>query len=84
MKLTRELSGLRDRLGKALRLDGIEQVFARKGLARAEDAPQWAIVYRTANGFCCVYRGQAVELPEMLDVQIWAEEMDVQTWFIGL
>jgi hypothetical protein len=42
------------------------------------------IVYRTANGFCCIYHGLPVELREMLDVQIWAEEMDVQTWFIGL
>jgi hypothetical protein len=27
---------------------------------------------------------RTVELHEMIDVQIWAEEMDVQTWFIGL
>ncbi|TCF97730.1 hypothetical protein BZM26_29590 [Paraburkholderia strydomiana] len=81
---THDLSGLRERIGKALHLDDLEQVLAGKGVAQPREAPQWAIVYRTAYGLCCVYRGQTVELQEMLDVQIWAEEMDVQTWFIGL
>jgi len=31
-----------------------------------------------------MYHDAPVELREMLDVQIWAEEMDVQTYFIGL
>ncbi|WP_027801328.1 chloride channel protein [Paraburkholderia dilworthii] len=30
-----------------------------------------------------LYQAEAVEL-EMLEVQVWAEEMDVQTWLIGL
>jgi hypothetical protein len=47
-------------------------------------ATQWVIVYRTAHGFCTVYRGQPVAFEEMLDVQIWAEERDVQAYYLGL
>jgi hypothetical protein len=42
------------------------------------------IVYRTAQGFCCMYNGASVEFRKMLDVQIRAEDMDVQACFIGL
>jgi hypothetical protein len=84
MKLTHDLDGLRRRIGKALHLDYLKQVSGGMGVRKPEPAPEWVIVYRTAHGFCCVYHGEPVELHEMLDVQIWAEEMDVQTWFIGL
>ncbi|EIM94741.1 hypothetical protein [Paraburkholderia hospita] len=46
--------------------------------------PEWVVVYRTASGFCCMYHGIPVEFIEMLDVQIWSEEIDVQPYFIGL
>ena len=45
---------------------------------------EWVIVYRTARGFCCMHRGVAVQFDEMLDVQLWSEEMEVQTYFMGL
>ncbi|QXE07192.1 hypothetical protein BJG93_04925 [Paraburkholderia sprentiae WSM5005] len=48
------------------------------------DPREWVIVYRTARGFCCMYRGEPVEFDEMLDVQIWSEEEDVRLWFFGL
>jgi len=31
-----------------------------------------------------MYDGESVESAEMLDVEIWAEDMDAQTYFIGL
>jgi hypothetical protein len=31
-----------------------------------------------------MYHGVAVEFSEMLDVQLWSEEMEVETYYIGL
>lgn len=79
MRLAHGLDAACKRIGKALHLDAL------KGpSSRIEADPEWAIVYRTAQGFCGVYRGEAIDFSEMLDVQIWAEEMGVQTYFIGL
>ncbi|SOE63783.1 hypothetical protein SAMN05414139_02385 [Burkholderia sp. D7] len=55
-----------------------------KSLAGEAPEREWALVYRTATGFCCVYHDRSVEFNEMLDVQIWAEENDVQTYYVGL
>jgi len=55
-----------------------------KSLAGTPPAAEWALVYRTATGFCCVYRDRSIEFNEMLDVQIWAEENEVQTYYVGL
>lgn len=55
-----------------------------KSLSEEPPAAEWALVYRTAKGFCCVYHDRSVEFDEMLDVQIWAEENDVQTYYVGL
>lgn len=79
MKLTHGLDAARKRLSKALHLGELRG----SGSAASAD-PEWVIVYRTAQGFCCVYGENAVDFADMLDVQIWAEEMDVQTYFIGL
>ncbi len=84
MKPTHDLDGLRRRIGKALHLDYLKLFSGGTGIGKPEPVPEWVIVYRAAHGFCCIYRDESVELHEMLDVQIWAEEMDVQTWFIGL
>jgi hypothetical protein len=75
VRLTHGLDAARKRIGKALHLDE---------LAGSGADPEWVIVYRTAQGFCCIYHGTSVDFTEMLDVQTWAEEMDVQTYFIGL
>ncbi|RKE39546.1 hypothetical protein B0G76_5977 [Paraburkholderia sp. BL23I1N1] len=79
MRLGHGLDAACKRIGKALHLDAL-----KGSSARTEADPEWAIVYRTAQGFCCVYQGVAIDFGEMLDVQLWAEEMDVQTYFIGL
>lgn len=84
MKLTHDLDRLRRRISKTLHLDYLKQFSEGLGVGKPEAEPEWVIVYRTAHGFCSIYHGEPVELQEMLDVQIWAEEMDVQTWFIGL
>jgi hypothetical protein len=79
VRLAHGLDAACKRIGKALHLDALKGPSSRR-----EADPEWAIVYRTAQGFCGVYRGEAIDFSEMLDVQIWAEEMDVQTYFIGL
>jgi hypothetical protein len=55
-----------------------------KTLAGEPSVLEWALVYRTATGFCCVYHDRSVEFNEMLDVQIWAEENEVQPYYVGL
>ena len=80
MKLAHGLDAACKRIGKALHLDALKGGSS----TRTEADPEWVIVYRTAQGFCCVYREGAIDFSEMLDVQIWAEEMDVRTYFIGL
>jgi hypothetical protein len=84
VKLTHELDAVRKRISKALHLDALKGVSGESHVARAVPTPEWVIVYRTAQGFCCMYHDAPVEFGEMLDVQIWSEEMDVQTYFIGL
>jgi hypothetical protein len=84
VKLTNELDAARKRISKALHLDAWMGVLGNRWAARETPTPDWVIVYRTAQGFCCMYHDVPVEFSEMLDVQIWAEEMDVQTYFLGL
>lgn len=49
-----------------------------------QDDREWVVIYRTAEGFCCMYKGLPVNFEDMLDVQIWTEEMDVRPYFMGL
>lgn len=84
MKLKTEWHVLRERIKAVAHLLEPEEVRSPHAGSEDVDARQWVIVYRSANGFCCMYRGEPVEFCEMLDVQIWSEEEDVRTWFIGL
>ncbi|MFM0339803.1 hypothetical protein [Paraburkholderia fungorum] len=84
MKLIHDVDVACRRLGKVLHLDTVRRAFEVQSGAEADAQPEWVIVYRTARGFCCMYRDVAVEFEEMLDVQIWSEEMEVQPYFIGL
>jgi hypothetical protein len=84
MKRGPDIHGLRERIGKMLHLHSQPKTSGPRDAGGRKTTPEWVIVYRTAQGFCCMYRGQPVEFREMLDVQIWAEEMDVETYFIGL
>lgn len=84
MKLTHELDAACRRIGRALHLGAAKSASGEGHAKRAAPACEWVIVYRTAQGFCCMYDGAPIEFDEMLDVQIWSEEMDVQTYFIGL
>jgi hypothetical protein len=79
VRLTQRLDAARKRIGKALHLDELTGAGSAAG-ANLE----WVIVYRTAQGFCCVYHGNPVDFTDMLDAQIWAEETNVLTYFIGL
>ena len=73
----------RKRISRALHLDVLKGL-SGFGMTPTATTSEWVIAYRTARGFCCVYHDTPVEFSEMLDLQIWAEEMDVQTYFIGL
>lgn len=84
MKLTQELDAARKRISRALHLDALKGIAGEKAARREVPPPEWVIVYRTAQGFRCMYHDTPVKFSEMLDVQIWSEEMDVQTYFIGL
>lgn len=83
MKLVHDTEMMCKRLGKALHLDMFRRALTAQSEIEASPA-EWVIVYRTAQGFCCMYRGVAVEFGEMLDVELWSEEMEVETYFIGL
>jgi hypothetical protein len=83
MKLAPELKSLRHRLGQTLHLGELRNAIRSMQTMQPGRDPEWVIVYRTATGFCCMYHGAPVSFVEMLDVQIWSEEMDVQPWFIG-
>ncbi|HDR9204397.1 TPA: hypothetical protein QDB48_005803 [Burkholderia vietnamiensis] len=69
MKLSVELAVLRRRLAVALHLDDWKEVLAGNLQDEASDDREWVIVYRTANGYCCPYRGKTVEFDELSDVQ---------------
>ena len=84
MKLIHDAEAVCKRLGKALHLDMLRRTLEARSVADATSNPEWVIVYRTAQGFCCMYHGDAVEFEEMLVVQLWSEEMEVETYFIGL
>jgi hypothetical protein len=84
MKLVHDTQEMCKRLGKALHLDSVRRALAAQSEIRTPADSEWVIVYRTAQGFCCMYHGVAVEFGEMLDVQLWSEEMEVETYFIGL
>jgi hypothetical protein len=84
MKFTHGLEAARKRIVKALHLDEVEGSYHFAPTAGGTADLEWVIVYRTAQGFCCVYHGEPVDFAEMLDVQIWSEEMDVQTYYMGL
>ena len=84
MKLVHDAEVMCKRLGKALHLDLFRRALATQSETGATADSEWVIVYRTARGFCCMYHGVAVEFEEMLDVQLWSEDMEVQTYFIGL
>jgi hypothetical protein len=80
MKLRAEWGAIRSRIGAALHAAKPRETTPD----RAQDRREWVIIYRTAGGFCCLYEGRPVDFEDMLDVQIWAEEMDVRPWFMGL
>lgn len=85
MKLRHDVDVAYRRLGKLLHLDTFRRAFeTHASAAGSSRTTEWVIVYRTAKGFCCMYRGTVVEFRDMLDVQIWSEETEVQTYFIGL
>jgi hypothetical protein len=84
MKLVHDAEAMCNRIGKALHLDTFRRAFGMQSETGTTGGSEWVIVYRTAQGFCCMYHGVAVEFSEMLDVQLWSEEREVQTYYTGL
>ncbi|WP_156883754.1 hypothetical protein [Paraburkholderia sp. SOS3] len=83
MKLKDQLESFGHRMRQRLHLDTLGDAIRTMQTAEVDVHPEWVIVYRTAGGFCCIYRGKAFDFAEMLDIQIWSEEMDVQPYYIG-
>ena len=83
MKLVHGLDVVRKRMSKVFHLDALKRASGVGALAKAEVACEWVIIYRTAHGFCCVYRGVPIDFRTMFDLQIWVEEHNVRTYFIG-
>lgn len=82
MKLKAEWREVRTRIEAALH--PAKQHHTPGVAGTVEDDREWVVVYRTANGFCCMYCGLPVDFEDMLDVQTWADEMDVRTYYMGL
>lgn len=82
MKLNAEWRAIRRRIEAVLHppMESAAPGFARP----REDNREWVVVYRTASGFCCMYRDRPIDFEDMLDIQTWAEEMDVRPYFMGL
>jgi hypothetical protein len=83
MKLAYGLDVVRKRMSKVFHLNALKRAFRAGALAKAEVAFEWVIIYRTARGFCCVHREMVIDFRHMLDLKIWAEEENVQTYFMG-
>ncbi|MFX1670724.1 hypothetical protein PWR63_00155 [Paraburkholderia sp. A2WS-5] len=82
MKLKTDWRAVRSRIEAALHYAKLHNA---PGSSRpGEDNRAWVIIYRTANGFCCMYQELPVDFEDMLDVQTWAEEMDVRPYFMGM
>jgi hypothetical protein len=85
MSLRAEWAVLRRCVAVALHLDQQRKEAIFTGHVGApNDDREWVIVYRTADGYCCLYTGQPIEFDDLADVQSWSDEMDVRTYFIGL
>jgi hypothetical protein len=82
MKLKTEWHTLRSRIEEAFHHAKLRD--SGSTAAYEQDDREWVVIYRTAEGFCCMYRGLPVNFEDMLDVQIWTEEMDVRPYFMGL
>jgi hypothetical protein len=84
MKITHHLGGARSRIARALHLDTLRRSLGAAPEAGRAAAEEWVIIYRTATGFCCLYRGMPVDFEDMLEIQRWAEEMDVNVYYMGM
>jgi hypothetical protein len=82
MNLKTEWNTLRTRIEKAFHQAKLLE--SGDPAAYGQDGREWIVVYRTAEGFCCIYKGLPVNFEDMLDVRIWTEEMDVRPYFMGL
>ncbi|WP_028229653.1 hypothetical protein [Paraburkholderia ferrariae] len=82
MTLKTDWTAVRKRIENALHPTKLHT--ARRFAQPEDDDREWVILYRTAAGFCCLYKSLPVEFEDMLDAQMWAEEMDVRPYFMGL
>ena len=82
MKLKTEWDTLRRRIEEAFHQAKLRDSGGPAGFG--QDDREWVVIYRTAEGFCCMYKGLPVNFEDVLDVQLWTEEMDVRPYFMGL
>lgn len=72
------------RVSDALHLDWIRRAWREFESDLSSGEFEWVLAYRTASGFCCLHRGVAIDFPELQDVQVWADEREIQVYFMGL
>ena len=81
MKLKSEWDTLRRRIEEAFHPANAHGCADAAGYG--QDDREWVVMYRTVEGFCCMYRGLPVNFKDMLDVQIWTEDIDARPYFMG-
>lgn len=82
MKLKAEWDAIRRRIGTALHAVNLRDAADQRD--PVPDNREWVVIYRTAHGYCCMYRGSPVTFEDRLDVDMWADDMDLRPYFIGL
>jgi hypothetical protein len=83
LKLPHGVDVVRKRMSKLFHLNALKRASGAGAQSRSEGKCEWVIAYRTAHGFCCIYRGVPIDFRTMFDLQIWVEEHNVKTYFIG-
>lgn len=84
MKQIQWLDTARHWVGKTLHWDAVRDAMHNAAEREREPEPEWVIAYETANGFCCLYKGEEHDFKEIEEARAWADEVDVQIYFIGL
>ncbi|SAL03289.1 hypothetical protein AWB81_06375 [Caballeronia arationis] len=83
MKMGNRLHAAREHVCELLHFDKLKRMIHSEADPERSVVAAWVIVYRTASGFCCMYRDEEIDFREIMDVHLWAEEKDVQPYFIG-
>ena len=79
MRQVQWLNTARHWIGSALHWDAV-----KAAMMEQETEFEWVIAYKTAGGFCCLYKNVALDFVDIEDLRAWADEVGVRVYFIGL